>query len=61
MIPLELLPPSLRTATVEEQLSYLLQRRTTIERLLRSLEKYSRTREGTLREAQGPYRDLIAA
>jgi hypothetical protein len=48
LIPYELIPPALRTAPVEEQLSYLLQRRNTIERLLRSLETYARERERTL-------------
>jgi hypothetical protein len=52
MIPQTLFPPALRHAPVEEQLSYLLQRRITIERLLRSLEKYSQEREGTLPEGQ---------
>lgn len=52
MIPHELFPPPLRNAPVEEQLSYLLQRKATIERLLRSLETYSREREGTLPKGQ---------
>ncbi|HEU0121200.1 MAG TPA: hypothetical protein VFQ91_11795 [Bryobacteraceae bacterium] len=42
MIPQELFPPALRAATVEEQLSYLLQRRETIDQLIRCLENYSR-------------------
>jgi len=50
MFPQKLLPPALRNAPVEEQLSYLLQRRRKIERLLRSLETYSRDREGPQRE-----------
>jgi len=45
MIPQKMLPPALRIAPVEEQLSYLLQRRETIERLLESLERYERERE----------------
>jgi hypothetical protein len=45
MIPQKMLPPALRTAPVEEQLSYLLQRRDTIERLLESLERYVREKE----------------
>jgi hypothetical protein len=49
MIPQDLLPPALRTAPVEEQLSYLLQRRRTIELLMRSLETYAKEREGTPR------------
>lgn len=52
MIPQELFPPPLRNAPVEEQLRYLLERRATIERLLRSLETYSREREGTLPKGQ---------
>ena len=52
MIPQELFPPPLRNAPVEEQLTYLLQRRTTIERLLRSLETYSQERDGALPTGQ---------
>lgn len=45
MIPPNLLPATLKNAPIEEQLSYLLHRRQTIERLLQSLEVYSRERE----------------
>lgn len=53
MIPQTLMPRALRHAPVEEQLEYLLQRRKTIEQLLRSLERYARDSEGTLPERQG--------
>jgi hypothetical protein len=52
MIPQNMLPAALRTAPVEEQLSYLLQRRRTIERLMQSLETYTRERDGTPLEGQ---------
>lgn len=45
MIPQKLFPRTLRSASVEEQLSYLLQRRRTIEKLLQSLEAYARQKE----------------
>lgn len=52
MIPQELFPPALRSAPAEEQLKYLLQRRSTIDQLLRSLETYTRERERTLPKGQ---------
>jgi hypothetical protein len=61
MIPQTLFPPALRHAPVEEQLSYLLQRRTTIERLLRSLERYRQEREGALPEGQSSAAEAAAA
>lgn len=61
MIPQKLLPPALRSAPVEEQLSYLLQRRRTIERLLKSLEAYSETREGPQRKERGARQSIEAA
>ncbi len=61
MIPPNILPRALRIAPVEEQLSYLLQRRRTIERLMESLEKYTRERDGTLLEGQSPAVSAAAA
>lgn len=60
MIPLNLLPSALRTAPVEEQLLYLLQRRRTIIQLMRSLETYAKESDGALRAGQGPA-DGVAA
>ena len=61
MIPQKILPPALRTAPVEEQLSFLLQRRRTIERLMQSLETYPRERDGTSPEARSPAAAAVAA
>lgn len=61
MFPQNVLPPALRSAPVEEQLSYLLQRRRTIERLLQSLETYVRAKESPPREAQGSVGNSQAA
>jgi hypothetical protein len=61
MFPQKLLPPALRSAPVEEQLSYLLQRRRTIERLLKALETYSQNCEGPHREERGANQSCEAA
>jgi len=61
MIPLELLPIPLRSAGLEEQLSYLLARRRNLERLIRSLEKYASDTEGALPEGQRSPHGPIAA
>jgi hypothetical protein len=61
MIPRNILPPALRNAPVEEQLAYLLQRRETIERLLRSLERYTQERDEGPPEKQGPDGSVAAA
>lgn len=53
MIPRNILPRALRKAPVEEQLAFLLQRRQTIEKLLQSLERYLREREGGPPEPRG--------
>jgi hypothetical protein len=45
MIPQELIPRALRSASAEEQLAYLLERRKNIDRILRSLERYVQERE----------------
>lgn len=58
MIPHELLPIPLRSAGLDEQLSYLLSRRRNLERLIRSLEKYANETEGApppgQRSSHGP-------
>ena len=61
MIPHKILPLALRTAPVEEQLSFLLQRRRTIERLMQSLETYTRERDGASPEARRPAPSAVAA
>ena len=52
MIPQDLLPPAMRTAPVEEQLSYLLQRRLMILKLMRALEAYAEESDETTGAAQ---------
>ncbi len=47
MIPQELIPRTLRSASAEEQLAYLLERRKNIDRILRSLERYVQDRESS--------------
>ena len=56
MIPQELFPPELQTATVEEQLSYLLRRRNCIDQIMRSLERYQEERDRTLPKGQSSRR-----
>jgi hypothetical protein len=52
-IPKDLLPANLRQADTKVQLLYLYQRRSAIEKLLKSLESYAEQRDALLRKKPG--------